>query len=287
MSVRTTPSILAALATLLVLGPALAADANRKACVEATEKGQTLRDDNKFSDARAQFLICSDTKCPAVIAKQCTEWLQKLEADQPSIAFRAKDAAGKDLIDVQVSVDGTPLTSTLDGKALNVEPGVHTFKYVHAGAPDIEEKVVVRIGEKNRFVDVTFANPNPTPAVVTPPPSTVASGGGFKVPLVAWISGAVGLAGFGVMTAFAVMANGDESSLRTSCAPHCAQSDVDAIQTKLTLANVMMAVGIVGVGVAATTIIVANVGGGRSQKTGGARVRVQAGVGWAGLSGSF
>lgn len=286
MSVRVTSSILAAVATLSVFVPALAADPNRKACVEATEKGQTLRDDNKFADARAQFLICSESTCPAVIAKQCTEWLQKLEADQPSIAFRAKDAAGKDLVDVQVSVDGTPLTSTLDGKALNVEPGVHTFKYVHAGAPDVEEKVVVRVGEKNRFVDVTFATAAVTPVPLAPPPSPSPSGGGFKIPVVAWVSGIVGLAGFGAMAAFAVMANGDESSLRTSCAPHCAQSDVDAIQTKLTLANVMMVVGIVGVGVAATTIIVANVGGG-SHKTGGARVRVHAGAGWAGLSASF
>lgn len=268
--------------TLLVAVPAIAADANRQACVEATEKGQTARDDNKFSAAREQFLICSANKCPAVIAKQCTEWMQKLEVDQPSIAFRARDGAGKDVIDVHVTMDGAPLTDTLDGKSINVEPGVHTFKYAHAGSIDVEEKVVVRIGEKNRFVDVTFVAIKPVAIPGPVQPST----GGFHVPAVAWVTGLVGLAAFGGMTALAIIANHDETSLRSSCAPRCAQSDVDAIQTKLTLANVAMAVGIVGVGVAVTSIIVANVGGG-SKQSGGAQLRVQAGVGWGGLSGSF
>ena len=209
--------------------------------------------------------------------------MAKLDADQPSVAFRARDAAGKDVTDVRVMVDGERLTDTLDGKAINVEPGVHIFKYTRDGSLDVEEKLVVRIGEKNRFVDVTFAPPKPiTPesadrlrgeANVKPPRD------GFHVPAVAWITGAVGLAAFGGMTALAIVAN-------TSCAPRCAQSDVDAIQTKLTIANVAMAVGFVGVAVAVTAIIIANVGGGPKQ-SGGVQLRLRAGAGWAGLSGSF
>ena len=216
--------------------------------------------------------------------------MAKLDADQPSVAFRARDAAGKDVTDVRVMVDGERLTDTLDGKAINVEPGVHIFKYTRDGSLDVEEKLVVRIGEKNRFVDVTFAPPKPiTPesadrlrgeANVKPPRD------GFHVPAVAWITGAVGLAAFGGMTALAIVANSDETSLRTSCAPRCAQSDVDAIQTKLTIANVAMAVGFVGVAVAVTAIIIANVGGGPKQ-SGGVQLRLRAGAGWAGLSGSF
>lgn len=275
---------------LFIANSAIADDVTRKACVEATEKGQTALDESKFSAAREQFLICSASGCPPVIAKQCTEWMAKLDADQPSVAFRARDAAGKDVTDVRVMVDGERLTDTLDGKAINVEPGVHIFKYMRDGSLDVEEKLVVRIGEKNRFVDVTFAPPKPiTPesadrlrgeANVKPPRD------GFHVPAVAWITGAVGLAAFGGMTALAIVANSDETSLRTSCAPRCAQSDVDAIQAKLTIANVAMAVGFVGVAVAVTSIIIANVGGGPKQ-SGAVQLRLRAGAGWAGLSGSF
>lgn len=279
-------SLLLGLATFAMASPSLAAD-TRKACLDATEKGQSLRDDGKLSAAREQFAACASDKCPAVIAKECTSWLQKLTDDQPTIAFRAKDSAGKDVIDAQVLVDGTSVTDTIDGKAVNVDPGVHTFKYVHAGSPDVEEKVVVRVGEKNRFVDITFTTTAPTVATTTQPVADEkTSRSGFHVPVLAWVTGAVGLAAFGAMAGLAVSASGDESSLRTSCAPNCAQGDVDAIQTKLVLANVAMGVGIVGLGVALTSVIVANVGG-SSTKTGVSRMKWLAGAGWLGLSGSF
>ncbi len=265
------------------------ADNRNKQCVEATERGQAFRDDGKLSAARDQFLACSSDKCPSVIAKQCLTWLQQVRQDQPTVSFRAKDSAGKDILDVRILIDGVLAVETLDGKPLDVDPGVHAMRYVHAGSPDVEDKVVVRLAEKNRLVDVTFSSAvvqAQTPVKDATPPSQPSTSGGFHVPVVSWITGIVGVGAFATMAGLAVSANSDESALRSSCAPRCAQGDVDAIQTKLLIANVAMVVGIVSLGVMVTTLVVANIGS-KQPKTGGSQVRVQAGAGWLGVAGTF
>ena len=52
-----------------------------------------------------------------------------------SVVPAAKDKKGRDIVDVKVSIDGKVVTETLDGKALPVDPGVHTFRFETKNAP--------------------------------------------------------------------------------------------------------------------------------------------------------
>src|SRR6185369_11120608 len=86
----------------------------RRACLEASDKAQQLRDDGKLKAAREQMLICARDACPEAVRKDCSGLLTALEASMPSIVLGAQDANRKDVINVQVSLDGKPLVSSLD-----------------------------------------------------------------------------------------------------------------------------------------------------------------------------
>jgi hypothetical protein len=126
----------------------------------------------------------------------------------------------------------------------------------------VEDKVILRPGEKNKMVELSFqpkATPPVVQPVVTPPPPAVEERG-FRVPILGWVGLGVGVAG-GVMTAvFAISANSAESDLRSTCAPSCDASKKSPIDTKVVLANVGLGVGIAGLGLAVVTTVLANTG---------------------------
>lgn len=252
------------LAVTLVSGSALAID--RKACISAADDGQKLRDDGKLKDARDKFITCADKACPAAISKQCADWVGEVDHDTPTIAFRAKDASGKEIFDVQVEIDGQPIGG-ITPKATAADPGSHKIRFNRADGTSVEETFLLRPAEKDRIIELTFKGPaapvgpsTPPPPIITPPPASGGGGGGFRFPALAWVGLSVMVVG-GVGTGvFAVMANSDENKLRTTCAPFCNPSDQSSIDTKIILANVSLGLGIAGLGLTVISTIVANVG---------------------------
>ena len=67
------------------------------------------------------------TSSPAVIRQDCAERLAEVERAEPTIVFEAKDRDGLDVSAVTVTMDDTPLASSLDGSALSTDPGEHVF----------------------------------------------------------------------------------------------------------------------------------------------------------------
>lgn len=246
------------------LATTTAAYAGPKECVAAADEGQKLRDDGKLNAAREKFITCAAKACPGAVSKQCSQWLVETEKDMPTMTFRALDDHGKETVDVKVIVDGGKVSDTIDAHALALDPGEHKVRYERADGRAIEEKVLLRPGEKNRLIELTFqvktTPPPEAPKVVAPAGPAPEPDRGFHVPLLGWVGLGVGVAG-GVMTAaFAISANSDESHLRSTCAPACASSEKSSIDTKVLLANVGLGIGIVGLGVAVVTTVLANTG---------------------------
>src|SRR5215471_469259 len=185
---------LALLPLLLAIAPSVAYADEVTTCVKASEQAQSLRDEGKYKKAREQLLVCTRDVCPGMVRKDCVGWLQDLDASMPSVVITARDPNGKDLIDVKVTVDGQPFADKLDGKPLTVDPGKHTFHYEAAGAPPVDEDVVMHAGEKNRQISVKLGNAPPPPT--TPPPATtpVETGGGTSgPPIAAFVIGGIGV----------------------------------------------------------------------------------------------
>jgi hypothetical protein len=236
------------------IGVAAGSKDDKKACIASSEKAQQLRADGKLLAAREELLVCARDVCPGVIRKDCAKWLGELEDALPSIVLGAKDGKGHDLEDVRVSIDGAQVTATLDGKAVPIDPGPHALLFQHTGSPDVEDKIVVREGEKNRFVTVKIHV-----AGDDVPDASTTSGDGAgasteapkKIPTASWILGGVGVAALGSFAFFGLKGKSDESSLRSSCAPACADSDVSAVHTKYVIADVSLVVSVASLGVAA------------------------------------
>jgi hypothetical protein len=235
----------------------------KQACASAYDAAQQLRMDRKLKAAREKLAFCARSECPPVVRNDCVQWMNEVIAALPSVVVGARDGEGHDLVAVRVTVDGERVAESLDGRALTLDPGVHTFKFERTDAAvTTEEKVVIREGEKNRVLTVTLAPKtaqapqaaatSPPPIVVEPapePPERHAS------PL-PWVLGGLGVVAGGVAIGLDVKASLDATNLRNTCAPFCMQSDVDAARLKYDLAWVSLGVGVAALAAAVIVFFV-------------------------------
>jgi hypothetical protein len=235
---------------------ALADDKTR--CISASEQGQQLRDDGRYSQARDAFTTCSRDACPAIVRRDCTRWLAELEELWPSVVFGAKDDAGRDLSAVRVSMDGKPLAASVDGKPLFVDPGAHVFRFEAEGYAPVEQDVVMHASEKGRAIDVQFgpggtaATPLPRAARKgTPAPPTDAAADASPW---AWVLAGAAVVSFGTEAYFGVSGLGDRSNLESQpCArtATCNAGSVQSVRNKFAVADVALGVGIVSAALSA------------------------------------
>jgi len=245
-------------------------------CLEAHERAQSLRSTASLRAAREQLLVCSADACPSLVKVDCTKWLPDLEKDLPTIVVRAKDGAGNEIADVRVVVDGVEVAKYLDGKPIAVDPGAHAFRYEREGSPAVEAQVVIRAGEKNRTLAVTFAaDAAPVPPPVEPP---------FTATTLPWILGGVGVVAFGSFAFFGLRARSRLDELKSECAPSCDPEEKSSLQTQLVVADISLGVSLVSFGLATYFFLSA-----RSPPPTSARVGVSplAGGGVASFSMSF
>jgi hypothetical protein len=240
----------AACAAVLLAAPggaALAggpADAGPEACFSASEDGQRLRDEGKLIAARERFIACGREACPAVVRADCAGWLADVERRLPSIVLAAQGPDGRDLTGVRVTLDGAPLAAGVDGKAIGVDPGEHRVRFERDGGPPVEQRIVVREGDKLRKVSARFGDSPPAPAPAPPPDD-----GG--VPVLPIALAGVAVAGGVAFAVLGLSAKGDADDLRATCAPRCAEADVDAARAKMIGADVALGVGALALGGAA------------------------------------
>ncbi|MGO8998220.1 MAG: hypothetical protein ACLQVI_33280 [Polyangiaceae bacterium] len=157
---------------LVLVAPLARADGG--ACSDAYAKAQELRTKRKLTGAREALRVCSQSTCAAFIVKDCTTWLDEVQASMPSVVPVATDAAGNDVA-AKISMDGETLTESSDGRSFDVDPGKHTFTFELTGAQGeqgaaVVKHVIVAEGEKNKRVSVVLQKPGAPGATAAPPP---------------------------------------------------------------------------------------------------------------------
>lgn len=248
---------LALLGSTMLFGARDASALGKQECIQASERGQQLRDEGKLSESRQQLLLCVQESCPRPVVEACRDDLNAVEKRLPSVVFGAKGEGGGDLVDVIVQVDGVTVAQRLDGRAVALNPGPHRVRMESAGKSS-EEQIVVIEGEKSRPVRLTLraaaqaATTAPTPAAPASAPErpSEASSGGVS-PLV-FVFGGLGVASIGAFAFLGLKGTGEINDLRDTCGKTqtCAQKDVDAAKTKLLIGDVFLGVGIVSAGLA-------------------------------------
>jgi hypothetical protein len=236
-------SLVASLMLALTLfgSPALAQDASIKdACIDAYRQNQPLRRDGKLVLARSELLVCARSACPAALQRDCIEWLADVDARLPSVLLGATNAAGEDVADVHVTMDGREVTAELDGRPFQLDPGPHQFRFERAGAEAVVREIVAKEGEKARRIDVRLspiAGPLPVPLPTHRP--------------VTWPTLSLAIAGAaGLTTAVVVGVTGvSERSSLDSCKPSCPEAKIAPVRTLFTIADVVggVSIGVLGV----------------------------------------
>jgi hypothetical protein len=228
---------------LFVTAGALADD--KAACLQAASKGQRLRDQHDLLAARDQFRVCSAASCPGVVQRDCTAWLADVDKTLPTVVVTAKDGAGADLVDVVVTLDGQPLQTRLDGRAVPMNAGPHTFHFEGPGGTKLDQQVVISEGRKEQTVAVVLG---PKPAAGPPPggeqpPPASPSTSSSPLRTVGWVLGGAGVVGLGIATAFGLSASSDKSSAHCDANNVCDPGTVSGIKSAALASDVAWIAG--------------------------------------------
>ena len=224
--------------------PAEAADVSKAACLSNYEEAQLARRERRLLASRAALRICSGVACPSAVRADCVDWLDQVSRSLPSVVVTAR-ARGADVLAVKVFIDGKLAAERLTGFALEVDPGLHKFRFESPPWPVIEREVLASEGVKDRHIDVEFAPPLPTAAQA----STHAEPKPFRLERSDYVFGGIALAGFATLAYFGGTGLYEAHQYETTCKPYCSASDVDALRTRLMIADIGMAVGIVALAV--------------------------------------
>jgi hypothetical protein len=265
---------------LLALGalasPSLASAAppgRAERCVAAAERGQQERDRAAFIEARASLRACAADECPALVRKDCAQWLADVESNIPSVVVGAKDARGNDVLGARILVDGTPYQEEADsGRAITLDPGPHTFRFEHAPDAPVELTLVLRTGEHNRPIYGTFAPTGAAPAASALPapgapiapssPAPEAAPRSLHVSTWAYVLGGIALAGGASFAIFGATGLAEKSQLRAQCGDTCSDAQVEPLKVKYITADISLGIGVVAAAISAWLFLHPSVAGG-------------------------
>ncbi len=264
-------SILAVTVALVASGDlwssqAVAADPTTADCLGASEAAFKSGSDRKLRIERSQLLVCAAPSCPADVRKECVRRVDEVNAAIPTILFEAKDGSGADISTVKVTMDGEVLAERLEGTALSIDPGEHTFTFETAGQPAVTRKLVIQEAQKERRELVTFganeAGATPSiattaqPTFVVPPAESGSTGMGTQK-MLALVAGGIGVVGLGVGTAFGLVSLSKKSDAQDACPNQCSSPDgVNKWSSAVSTGNVSTVALIVGgVGVAGAAVL--------------------------------
>jgi hypothetical protein len=220
------------------------AEISKAECLARYEEAQVARRERRLLASRAALRVCSGASCPSAVRADCVDWLDQVSHSLPSVVVTAR-ARGADVLAVRVYIDGKLAAERLTGFALEIDPGLHRFRFESPPWPAIERDVLASEGVKDRHIDVEFAPPLPTVPLVAhaeaPKP--------FRLERSDYVFGGIALAGFAALAYFGGTGLYDAHHYETTCHSYCNPSDIDAVRTKLIIADIGMAVGIVALAV--------------------------------------
>lgn len=231
----------------------------REQCLKAHESGQLLRLDAKLVEAKRSLTLCAAEACPNAVRADCTAWLSQLAETTPSIVLAATSERG-DETHVRVLLDGAELTSNLDGKAIELDPGPHSFLFELPPYLPLEREIVLREGERERMLAIRFerepAKPlipgSPAPVAVAPVAQAVVPGP-RPVPWISYALGGLSLAAIGSATTFGLIALHERREKLDGCAPLCSGHDKSDVELPAQAADISVAVALIAGGAAVYT----------------------------------
>ncbi len=222
----------------------------RRACQFGYENGQVARREGKLLDARRYLTQCSQSYCPAFVRSDCADWYNETIAMTPSVVIQGRSATG-DEVNIKVTVDGQTVAAQLDGKPLDLDPGVHQFRFDRAPWPPIEQKILLAAGVKGRLLTVDFgADPASSKALGAAGDASSSSSASSGVPTTSYVLGGAGLLLAANAVYWGLGGMSDKNALTATCQPHCSSDQISDVKTKFLIADLSAGAAALTVGLA-------------------------------------
>jgi hypothetical protein len=260
-------AFVASVMVALLAGSLPVARAASKECSEAFAEGQRLERESRLVSAREKFLACSMASCGKNMPKDCRERYEALLPRVPTVVLEAA-RGDEQLVEVEVSIDGSVVAKRLDGRAIELDPGEHTFVFTTptAGTAKTERVTETRViveSKKSQSVKASFplakveakAGPTATGAPESgqaagePPKVGDARSNGATQRWIGLVAGGVGLATLGVGGIVGLSARSQAKSANCDANNACATPD-DAQLRHSAVSRAGTATVLVGVGAA-------------------------------------
>jgi hypothetical protein len=230
---------------------ALAAEDDKRACVDAYTDAQNAALDGSLKRARAQASRCMAEACPGVVRAECERLAGELDGKLPSIVVRVREGED-DVSSARVSIDGVIVTDRLDGKPIALDPGEHVVRAELADRAPLERRIVAVLGERLRAIEFVTPRPSREPIAVErtvapdPSPNLVALPAMRErpVPTITVVLGAAALAAATSAVTFAVLGHVEHARLEASCAPACPDASLRELRRDDAIVDVSLAVGL-------------------------------------------
>jgi hypothetical protein len=226
----------------------------RAACATGFEQSQVLRRSGELKASRLELLKCVQEICQQAVQNECTRWLSEVEQQMPSVVIAAT-AGGQDRTHIGIEVDGAAIAAVADGSALELDPGPHTLRFMYGNYPTVQKKLVLRVGEKLRIIEVAFEKPGEkvaAPPKQTPsgtpasPPAPIQSAPlatHRPVPVLSYVLGGVAVASAGAFAYLGLSSVERRKQLERECSPDCSDASVSSLRARLIAADVTAGVG--------------------------------------------
>jgi hypothetical protein len=188
--------------------------------------------------------------------------------------------------ETKLTIAGEEIKSAAWGEAAPVLPGTTEIVAETPGRPAAHVSVTVAAAEKKHVdIDAGTAPPPPEPvAAPTPPPPEGNPRQGLRT--ASFVAAGVGVAGLATFGVFGLMAKSTYDSLESECHGACTTNHSDQVssgKTQQTVADLALAVGIVGAVTGVTLFVLS-----RPPKSSDApSAAILGGPGWIGVRGSF
>jgi hypothetical protein len=137
---------------------------------------------------------------------------------------------------------------TLDGRAIAIDPGRHTFHFETADGSKADRQVLVTEGTQNQAVRVVLGSPRSvasTPPSASPAAPASADRAGSPWKTVGFVVGGAGIVGLAVGAVFGITALGDEGAAHCNASNQCIAEPLSHARSAALAADV----GLVGGGV--------------------------------------
>lgn len=238
---RFLPSLLAAVSTLTP--GAWAADKTR--CIDQHVVAQQARLEGKLREARSALGECSNPACPAPIPGECSNWLDEVRASIPSVVVHARTAAGGELPNARVLIDGAVAEAAAGPqRSFELDPGAHVVRAEAPGFLPAEQQILLREGEQGHAVTLTL-QANARPAIAAEPQAKPEAALARPVPPLVPILGGLAAAGATSFTVFLLLGDDIKADLdQLGCKPACPRERVDAAQRYYIAADISAGIGL-------------------------------------------